>query len=291
MRRLIIIPILVVLSTILIVFIYFRQQANELPPNVIYSSGTVESGTVTVAAQTSGKIIEKRFAKGDAVRVGDTLALIESDLLSSRDRELESGIATTEDELAAARIDLANARKNLERLRQALEAGSISKRAFDDSQAAVDAGTRRVAAIESRLQTIDAQRQTVAVQLRYAVVVSAINGFVQADPLEVGELATIGAAVFELINLSDTWVEIYVSETDLPHVQLNDSAEVFLDTTPDQPISGTVSFISQKAEFTPKNVQTRKERTKLVFAVRVRVDNTSGRFKPGLPVDVYLKKS
>ncbi len=291
MRRLIIIPILVVLSTILIVFIYFRQQSNELPSNVIYSSGTVESGTVAVSAQTTGKIIEKRFARGALVRVGDTLALIESDLLKSRDHELESGLATTEDELAAARIDLANAHKNLDRLRKAFEAGSISKRAFEDAQTAVDAGSKRVAAIESRLQTIAAQRQTVAVQLRYVAVVSPIDGFVQADPLEVGELATTGSVMFELVDLAETWVEIYVNETDLPRIQLNDSAEVILDSAPSQPLRGIVSFISQKAEFTPKNVQTRKERTKLVFAVRVRVDNSSGQFKPGLPVDVYLKKS
>ena len=86
-------------------------------------------------------------------------------------------------------------------------------------------------------------------------------------------------------------MEIYVNEADLPLLHLNDTADIFLDAQPDSAIKGNISFISQKAEFTPKNVQTKKERVKQVFAVRIKVDNSSGAFKPGLPVDVYLKKS
>ncbi len=291
MRRLIIIPILIVLSLVLVYLIYNRQQSSLLSPDLIYSSGTVEANTVTIAAQIAGKVLERRVDKGDFIQPGDTLVIIERELLDARREELNATRSATQDELAAARIDWANSRRNLDRLRQAYDAGSIPKRNYDDLQTAVEAGTRRIAALEARLQSIDAQEQSLNVQIGYTTVLATVTGFVQSAPMEVGELAAAGATLFEIVDLSDTWVEIYVNETEIPNVHLGDSAKVHLDSQPEQPVTGTVSFISQRAEFTPKNVQTRKERIKLVFAVRVKVDNRDGRFKPGLPVDVYLKKS
>lgn len=291
MRKLAIIPILILVSILLVFLIYRRQQSNILPDNVIYSSGTVEANAITVAAQTSGKVTAKRFVKGDVVHAGDTLLTIEGSLLDAKQQELDATIAATRDEIAAARIELANVRTNLERMKEAYQVGSIPKREYDNLQTSYDSGTRRLAGLESRLATIMAQQQSLDVQRGYTAVTSPIGGFVQADPVETGEVAQIGSTLFEIVDLSDTWVEIYINESDLPHIHLNDPADVFLDARPDSAIKGSVSFISQKAEFTPKNVQTKKERIKLVFAVRIKVDNSSGAFKPGLPVDVYLKKS
>lgn len=291
MRKLAIIPILVVISLLLVFLIYRRQQSDILPPDVIYSSGTVEAAAVSVAAQTSGKIIDKRFSRGDQINAGDTLLLIEGALLDAKQQELDASIAATRDEISAARIDLANVKTNLDRLKEAYAVGSIPKREYDNVQTAYESGTRRLASLEARLQTISAQQQALDIQRGYTAVTSPASGFVQADPVEIGEIAMTGSTLLEIVDLSDTWVEIYVNEADLPHLHLNDPADVFLDANPDSAIKGTVSFISQKAEFTPKNVQTKKERVKLVFAVRIKVDNTAGSFKPGLPVDVYLKKT
>ncbi len=291
MRRLAIIPILIVISIVLIFLIYRSQKTSQLPPDVIYSSGTVEANAVTVAAQTGGKVLEKRFRKGDNVKAGDTLIIIERDLLDAKQQELTAAYAATTEELAAARIDHANARANLQRMEAAFAAGSIPQKNLDDLRAAVSSGARRIEGLQAKLESISAQQQSLAVQLGYTVVLAPIAGYIQAAPIEAGELAAAGVALFELVDLSDTWVEIYVKETEIPAVHLADTAQVFLDSDPHTAVAGTVSFISQKAEFTPKNVQTKKERIKLVFAVRVKVDNTDGRFKPGLPVDVYLKKS
>ena len=290
MRRLIIIPILIVVSVVLVFLIYQRQKANLLPPDVIFSSGSVEANTVTVGAQTSGKVLVKPFRKGDEVKQGDTLLVIERDLLDAKMNELETGIAATLAEMDAARIDLANVRKNLDRLKQAYTAGSVPQKDMDNLTASFQSGDKRIAGLESILQTLNAQKATLAIQIGYTTVTSPIGGYIQSDPVEVGEIAVTGSALFEIVNLSDTWVEIYINETEIPFVHLSDNADIYLDSDPQTPLKGTVSFISQKAEFTPKNVQTKKERVKQVFAVRVRVDNSTQRFKPGLPVDVYLKK-
>ncbi len=290
MKKLVIIPILIVISFVLVFLISRRQEANLLPANLIYSSGTVEASAVSIAAQTAGKVIDKRFSRGDQIAKGDTLLLIESSLLDAKQQELDASIAATRDEISAARIDLANVKTNLDRLKEAYDVGSIPKRDYDNLKASYDSGSRRLAALESRLQTIRAQQQTLDIQRGYTAVTSPTSGFVQADPVEIGEIAMVGATLLEIVDLSDTWVEIYVNEADLPFLHLNDTADIFLDAQPDSAIKGSISFISQKAEFTPKNVQTKKERVKQVFAVRIKVDNSSGAFKPGLPVDVYLKK-
>jgi HlyD family secretion protein len=290
MRRLIIIPILIVISVILVFLIYQRQKANLLPPDVIFSSGSVEANTVTVSAQTSGKVLTKPFRKGDKIKQGDTLLVIERDLLDAKMNELETGIAATLAEMDAARIDLANVRKNLDRIKLAYTAGSVPQKDMDNLTASYQSGDKRIAGLESKLQTLNAQKVTLAIQIGYTTITSPIGGYIQADPVEIGEIVMTGSALFEIVNLSDTWVEIYINETEIPFVHLGDSVDVYLDSDPQTPLKGTVSFISQKAEFTPKNVQTKKERVKQVFAVRVRVDNSTQRFKPGLPVDVYLKK-
>ncbi len=290
MRRLIIIPILIVVSAILVFLIYQRQKANLLPPDVIFSSGSVEANTVTVSAQTGGKVLAKLFRKGDEVLQGDTLLVIERDLLDAKMTELETSIAATQAELDAARIDLANTRKNLDRIKEAFRAGSVPQKDLDNLTASCQSGDKRIVGLESKLESLAAQKATLGIQIGYTTVLSPISGYIQSDPVESGEIVTIGSALFEIVNLSDTWVEVYVNETEIPFVHLGDTADIYLDSDPQTPRKGTISFISQKAEFTPRNVQTKKERVKQVFAVRVRVDNSTRRFKPGLPVDVYLKK-
>jgi HlyD family secretion protein len=281
---------LIVVSIVLVFLIYQRQKANILPAGVIYSSGTVEANAVTVSAQTMGRVVAKHVRKGDRVRAGDTLLLIERNLLDAKQNELAASLAATRAELEAARIDLANGRKNVERLRDAFKVGSIPQRDFDNASSAYESGSKRVASLESRLQLLQTQQQTLDIQFGYTAVTAPTSGYIQSNPAEVGEIALFGGALFEIVDLNDVWIEIYVNELDIPRVNLNDTAEIHLDSDPNQTVKGVISFISQQAEFTPKNVQTKKERVKQVFAVRVRVDNRSQQFKPGLPVDVYLKK-
>ena len=157
MRRLIIIPVLIVIAVVLVFLISQRQKANTLPENVIYSSGTVESNAVTASAQIMGKVIEKRHKKGDMVTKGDTLALIERDMLESKQRELSASEASTESDLAAARIDLENSKKNLTRMQEAYKAGSVPQKDLDNLNAAYQSGDKRVQSLQARIEMLQSQ--------------------------------------------------------------------------------------------------------------------------------------
>ncbi|MCX5896948.1 MAG: efflux RND transporter periplasmic adaptor subunit, partial [Proteobacteria bacterium] len=94
-----------------------------------------------------------------------------------------------------------------------------------------------------------------------------------------------------ITDLHDMWIMAYVSEKNLGQIKLGQSAEVFVDSFPQKPFPGKVSYISTEAEFTPKNIQTKEERVKLVYAVKVQIDNTKELLKVGMPADVVISAS
>jgi HlyD family secretion protein len=106
---------------------------------------------------------------------------------------------------------------------------------------------------------------------------------------EPGEVLAPGQAVVHVAELSKTWVRAYISETDLGRVRLGQSAIIKVDSYPDQEFSGTLTFISPVAEFTPKTVETRQLRVDLVYRIKVEVSNPEGMLKIGMPADIYLQ--
>jgi len=118
---------------------------------------------------------------------------------------------------------------------------------------------------------------------------ASITGFVTVKSVEEGEYVQVGAPVLTLVKLNRVWVQTYVPETQLGHIQLGQDAEVRTDSFPDKKYKGKVTYISPEAEFTPKNIQTREERVKLVYRIKVSMDNSGQELKPGMPVDVYIR--
>jgi HlyD family secretion protein len=122
------------------------------------------------------------------------------------------------------------------------------------------------------------------------VIKSPINGLVLSKNTEIGEVVMPGSSLLTLGDLFHPWVKIYIKETDLGKVKLGQKAQVKIDTYPDKVFEGKVTYISSEAEFTPKNIQTKEERVKLVFGIKVSLDNPLQILKPGMPADVILIK-
>ena len=128
-------------------------------------------------------------------------------------------------------------------------------------------------------------------QLGYSVITAPLDGAVTLRNLEPGEYVTPGTPILRLAALDRVWLRVYVAETDLGRVKLGQRAAVSCDTYPGKTYAGRVTEIAQQAEFTPKNVQTKQERQKLVFGVRIDVENPQHELKPGMPADASIDVS
>jgi HlyD family secretion protein len=126
-------------------------------------------------------------------------------------------------------------------------------------------------------------------QLSYTELTAPFEGIVTSRNVEIGEVITPGREVLTLADLSEVELKIYVDETEIGKVKPGQKAAVTIDTFPGKKYKGTISFISPEGEFTPKIIQTRKERVKLVYLVKILIPNPEVELKPGMPADAWLQ--
>ncbi len=152
------------------------------------------------------------------------------------------------------------------------------------------AGSRpeAIAAGRARLRQAEATLQQLQAQLTYTVITSPLNGVVLIKNMEPGELANIGSPIVTIADLDNVWLRVYVPEPDIGKIKLGQTATVTVDSYPNKSFQGKVAEISSQAEFTPKNVQTKKERVNLVFGVKINLSNPEHLLKPGMPADAEI---
>ncbi|MEJ5166803.1 MAG: efflux RND transporter periplasmic adaptor subunit, partial [Thermoanaerobaculia bacterium] len=146
-----------------------------------------------------------------------------------------------------------------------------------------------ILAQEKRINQIETKIKLIEEKIEDTILYSPIDGIVLSKNAEVGERANPNFPVYTIGEIDKPYVKVYVKEDKLGLVKIGQKAEIFCDTYPDKIYGGKVSYISSKAEFTPKNIQTKEERTKLVFEVKIDVKNERDELKPGMPVDVKIK--
>jgi HlyD family secretion protein len=294
-------------------------------PGLIVASGHVEATEVLVSTKVAGTVESLAVDEGATVSVGQELARIDTTdtrlaLDAARaeraqaDAELRLRLAGSRVEdvgearaqVARAEVDLDGAQKDLDRMEGLLAAGSGTTKTRDDARtrrdaarAALDAARERLKRLETgfraeekdaaraRLQAADARIAQLGQQLRDAVIASPVAGVVTEKLAEKGELAARGTGIVVVTDLAGAWLNAYVAEPDLARLRLGQEAEVATDDG--QARGGRVSFVASRAEFTPKNVQTRDERVKLVYRVKVALENADGLFKPGMPATARLR--
>lgn len=246
-------------------------ERNHKPIKV---SGTIEGDDVRISFRVQGQITELLTDEGKVIRQGDVVARLNTD-------ELSKIKANAEAELAAAQYDYGLNKLDYERAEKLLTAGSVSAQTRDEAKTKYDSSKARVDQLKANLELA-------VTRLGFAELASPLNGYVLVKSALSGEVVQIGAPVFTAIDLGNIWVTAYINETDLARVKLGQKAYVMTDTYPEKRYEAWVSFISSQAEFTPKFIQTTTERVKLVYRIKVRVDNSSLELKPGMPADAFI---
>jgi HlyD family secretion protein len=182
--------------------------------------------------------------------------------------------------------------------KELIEEGRANVSGSDAALEAAKTGRREVEKMQLDLKALRAQIDQSAALLAIAEndleasrLMAPFDGFVSVKDIEEGEYVQVGAPIFTLARLDHFWVKTYIPETYLGKIQLGQKAQVISDTFPDKTYLGHVTYLSQEAEFTPKNVQTHEERTKLVYRIKVSIDNPNQELKAGMPVDVVLGTS
>ena len=255
------IPLVLFMVTLAAATFYFEVCRKEKPETgVISGSGTIEVTEIDISSKISGRVAALPKPEGSDVGRGDLVAKLEFDELSAQQ--------------ISARANYVNAEKNYRRVKDLYSSGSISKKDLDNAEAA--------------FRMAKAAYDQVGATISNAVLYSPVNGVVLDTNLEVGEVAFPGTPILSIADISRPWMYIYVNETKLGFVKIGQEAKVFIDSYPGRPFKGKVVAISNKAEFTPKTIQTKEERVKLVFAVKISIDNPERILKPGMPADAEL---
>ena len=271
LRLLIILIIVVIIGFSVFVLIKKISQRNNKKIKV---SGNIEATDVRLSFRVAGKIKELLTDEGRMVKTAVPVARLETDELTQiRDKASAS--------LKAAQFQYELDKVDYERAENLFKEGSISAQKRDVAKTKADADKANVEALKAELDLANTR-------LGFAELVSTIDGFVLVKSAEAGENVQVGSTVFTVADLRDIWLTAYINETDLGRVKLNQPVEIKTDTYRNKVYKGRISFISQEAEFTPKQIQTTEERVKLVYRIKIQVDNTELELKPGMPADGYI---
>jgi HlyD family secretion protein len=309
------------------VYFYPRLTRKPAPANQLTLSGNIEAHESLVSFKVPGRVVELPVEEGQQVEQGAELARLEDadsrqkvriDEASVRVRESDLALTlagTREQEVKAAQQSMIDAQADLEqkrldndRARQLFAKDEISAQDRDQAATALKraeaifkaAQQRYNEAVEgSRKEDIDIARANLnqananlglsRVNLDYAVLHAPSTGVITVRQAELGEVVAPGSPVVTLADLDHIWLRAYIAETDLGSIHWGQEATVTTDTYPGKQYHGRISFISSSAEFTPKSVQTYKERVTLVYRIKIDIDNPSHELKPGMPADAHLE--
>ncbi len=278
----------------------------------ITASGVIEATEVTVNAKLGGEIKKIAVDEGAEVRKGDLLAAIDREGLDIQLRQADANVQAANAQLRLAKrgaraedIKLAEANlrfadSEFKRMAELFRERGATQRQYDDAATRLEVATQtyeklkngllpeEIESAAARLRLSEAQRDLVEKYIADTSVTAPVDGTVTRKSVEQGDHVLSNAQLFRISRLATVNLMIYVSEVELARVKLGQRANVFIDGQPKKAIPGTVVYISPVAEFTPKNVQTKDDRTKLVFGVKLEIPNPERILKPGMPADAEL---
>lgn len=263
--------------------------------------GNFEAETVIISAESSGKILQLNVEKGQTIETNFVAALIDTIQIQLKVLQVDAQKAAVDSkrESISSQIEVLQEQKktlavNENRTKRMLKDGASTQKQLDDIQGQMNVIDKQIestktqfVAVTKELEVLDAQKSSMTDMFERCLVKSPVSGTILETYAEQGELTAPGKSLFKIADLSELELKVYVSGAQLPDVKIGLEVEVLIDKneTENQMLTGKVSWISSEAEFTPKIIQTKEERVKLVYAIKVLVNN-DGTLKIGMPGEV-----
>jgi HlyD family secretion protein len=269
------------------------------------ASGSFEAEETIISANATGTILQLNVDEGQTLKEGQQIGYIDSLQLYLKKKQLEAQITSTLSQrpdvaaqIAALQVQLKTAEREQQRLTNLVKADAATQKQLDDANAQVDLLKKQIAAQQSSLgitsgsitqqaAPLQVQIEQIDDQLEKCRIINPVNGTVLAKYAEQNEMATMGKPLYKIADISSLTLRAYITGSQLAQVKLNQEVKVLVDDGKEgfREYKGTLTWISDKAEFTPKTILTKEERTNLVYAIKIKVKN-DGLLKLGMYAEV-----
>lgn len=263
-----------------------RLRGKKMPSGIVKTNGRIEATQVDISAKYAGRLADISVEEGSSVKVGQVLGRVVSAEYEAELKAAQSEVERAKQALAQAEAEIASrqssfefAKTDLERGDDLVKRGVITQKDFDQrrrnfesADASVKATTAQRDQAQFAIKKAEAEVERIQSVLHDLVLVSPRNGRVQYLLLRSGEMVAAGAPVLTVLDLTDVYMTIFLPADDAAKLEIGSEARIVFDAKPDLVVPATVSFVAADAQFTPKSVETKDEREKLMFRVKLRLD-------------------
>ncbi|SHK01676.1 HlyD family secretion protein [Desulforamulus aeronauticus] len=321
-KRLIVVGLVLVVALAVYSYHRFFPTADQQ----LTASGTIEATTVELNAKLQGTLTQLNIKAGQQVSKGQLVGqLLRNDLVAQKERDalgvlkaeaqlkdLTSGARAQEIKEATAMVNIAlanveKAQTDFQRGEQLLQEGAITTDSYEKLTTDLQVKQNQLESVRAKLSLLtegsrpetiraaqtEVERNKAVLKASEALledtkIISPINGTVLSTNREPGEFVQAGTSLATVADLQDMWIRVYVPTDDLPRIKLNQSVGCTVSGS-EQQYQGVIEEIASQGEFTPKTIQTKKERTNIVYGVKIRINQQNGTLKPGMPADVIFE--
>lgn len=326
MKKKIIIPAIGAAIVIMAVVSWLYSRNTGASNGRVFVSGNIEAVEVDLSFRIAGQINSLPIEEGDRIKKDQAIATLDTDTLQAQRGagqseianlravldELEEGSRAENIEAAralakSAESKMKNAQDEYDRYLPLFKQGAISASAFDSKSTALKVASedynnsmqrlqelekgpreQQIRAARARLERAQWELKRISLDIEHSSLNSPVSGVVLVKANEAGEVVLPGATVATVAAIDEVWLKGYIGEDKLGKVKLGQKAQITTDTYPNKVYVGSVTFISSRAEFTPKNVQTKEERVKQVYRVKITIPNPNQELKIGMPAEGYI---
>jgi HlyD family secretion protein len=279
-----------------------------IPAGIAYGNGRLEADPIDISTKFAGRVLELRVDEGSVVKAGEVLAVMDTrDLEASLNKaraqveQAEKAVHEAVANVGHAHSQVTFSRQEMERAQKLVDKGWTTRETFDQRRQQLDAAEAAELAAKARTTQAEHALEAARHDVEYYNVNIADNtlraprdGRIEYRISNVGEVLPAGGKVFTMLDTSYVYMDVYLPTLDASRIKIGSDARIVLDAFPERPVPASVSYVADKAQFTPKMVETHTEREKLMFRVRVRVDADLARrhadaVRSGLPGVAYVR--